>query len=310
MEVFQDKIHQVTSISPSEQRRTYVLSPILAFVSDNLKMLSILVKTRHPNRVIATTSTSTLKELNLGSGMVVLVEKMANAVSSSPRESVIPTPVPLYSSSHMQRRIIDADNSCLFNAVGYGVGRGPRGNGQAFRQIIVDTILAHPLKYTAAVLGHSTVEDYCRWILLPNSWGGEIELSILSHVFNVEIMAVDIITLNQYVYNTGHASQRIFVMYDGVHYDAIGECPEAGAPLEFDTTRFDIVDDHLEGSPDVVIEKVMQLVREAHDDHQYTDVANFSLQCLVCRTGLTGQKDALAHAQTTGHQNFSEYRQA
>ena len=39
---------------------------------------------------------------------------------------------------------------------------------------------------------------------------------------------------------------------------------------------------------------------------QYTDVANFSLRCLVCGTALTGHTDAQAHAKKTGHVNFGE----
>jgi ubiquitin thioesterase OTU1 len=31
------------------------------------------------------------------------------------------------------------------------------------------------------------------------------------------------------------------------------------------------------------------------------------LRCLVCQTGLKGEKEAVEHAKATGHQNFGEY---
>lgn len=39
---------------------------------------------------------------------------------------------------------------------------------------------------------------------------------------------------------------------------------------------------------------------------QYTDLAGFSLRCLVCGKALTGQTDAQSHATLTGHINFGE----
>ena len=39
---------------------------------------------------------------------------------------------------------------------------------------------------------------------------------------------------------------------------------------------------------------------------QYTDLANFSLRCLVCGQPLQGQTDAQSHAMATGHINFGE----
>ena len=54
-------------------------------------------------------------------------------------------------------------------------------------------------------------------------------------------------------------------------------------------------------------ERARAVVDEAHRARAFTDVANFTLRCLVCQKGLVGEKDAVAHAKSTGHQNFSEY---
>ncbi|CAM9522494.1 unnamed protein product [Ectocarpus sp. 4 AP-2014] len=78
----------------------------------------------------------------------------------------------------MVRRIIDADNSCLFNAVGYALRR-KRKVGTELRQMITEAVRGSPEVYNEGILGKQP-EEYCRWISDPKSWGGEIELSILS----------------------------------------------------------------------------------------------------------------------------------
>jgi hypothetical protein len=50
-----------------------------------------------------------------------------------------------------------------------------------------------------------------------------------------------------------------------------------------------------------------QLVAACHAARQFTDIANFTLRCGVCQIGLKGEKEAVEHAKTTGHQNFAEY---
>ena len=49
------------------------------------------------------------------------------------------------------------------------------------------------------------------------------------------------------------------------------------------------------------------LVRALQASKKFTDTANFTLRCGVCNRGLTGEKEAVEHAKSTGHQNFQEY---
>lgn len=81
--------------------------------------------------------------------------------------------------------------------------------------------------------------------------------------------------------------------------------PSEGAPEEFDQTVFSIRSDRSIGP---VENLSLNLVKDAHRKRSYTDTANFTLRCGVCQVGLTGQKEAIAHAQATGHVNFQEYR--
>lgn len=71
-----------------------------------------------------------------------------------------------------KRYVIPADNSCLFNAI----IKGKKLNESAhhLREIIANIITTDPVKYNSTFLGKEPVE-YCQWILLPTTWGGEIE---------------------------------------------------------------------------------------------------------------------------------------
>ncbi len=74
----------------------------------------------------------------------------------------------------IMRRIIDADNSCLFNSVSYCLNRNRDFCPRSYREIISRIILSNQDKYSEAFLG-KTPQEYSRWILMDSSWGGDIE---------------------------------------------------------------------------------------------------------------------------------------
>jgi ubiquitin thioesterase OTU1 len=78
----------------------------------------------------------------------------------------------------LHRRAVPADNSCLFNAVGY-VCQGDRAlsSGPLLRGLVADTVLsaAGSEEYTTAVLDRPPAE-YAAWIRDESHWGGAIEL--------------------------------------------------------------------------------------------------------------------------------------
>ena len=196
------------------------------------------------------------------------------------------------------RRVINADNSCLFNALGYVMHRD-KTNPARLRRLIADTVRHDPDQYNEAFLGKPPTE-YAAWIQNDAKWGGEIELSILSKHFGVEIAAVDIETTNVYIYGQEHGSaQRVYVLYDGIHYDALARNRGDGAPEASDQTAFPPDDGE-------ALEQAKQLAGELKSRKQYVNLAGCDLQCLVCGVGLNGQKAALQHAEATGHQNFGQ----
>ncbi|KAK1563169.1 hypothetical protein Q3G72_023411 [Acer saccharum] len=81
--------------------------------------------------------------------------------------------------------------------------------------------------------------------------------------------------------------------------------PFDGAPEEFDQTIFPVQSDRTIGPVEGL---ALNLVKEQHRKRSFTDTARFTLRYGVCQIGVVGQKEAVEHAQATGHVNFQEYR--
>jgi OTU-like cysteine protease len=136
-------------------------------------------------------------------------------------------------------RRMPADNSCLFHAIGYCCEKGgglPR-EAVINRYRVVHWIKTHGQEYNHAILGRP-VQSYCRNILDYRTWGGAIEIAILSNFFQVEIFTFDVTqpSLYRVGQNKGY-DKRIFLLYYGQHYDVIAfrwhkdKKPAAGAGI-------------------------------------------------------------------------------
>ncbi|GAB5030451.1 ubiquitin thioesterase otu1-like [Nannochloropsis oceanica] len=238
--------------------------------------------------------------LELCIGGVVTEESLGSAPAPPPSVPVSTHGGMSTANRVMIRRVVDADNSCLFNAIGYCMEKD-RKLGTKLRRIIADCVRNRPDVYTEATLG-KTPKEYSDWIQDPTQWGGEIELFVLSQYYGCEIVAVEIKSVHAYVYGEGkNYSRRIYVLYDGVHYDALAMAAGSPtAPESLDMTQFPAGD---EGTKDAALAVAAQLKQE----RQFVDMAGFTLRCLTCMKGLSGQEEAKAHAAATRHQNFGEY---
>lgn len=199
-------------------------------------------------------------------------------------------------------RVMPDDNSCLFRAVGAAV-MDDMDTMVELRSIVAGAIQANPAEFTTAILGKNP-DEYCRWIQNEDSWGGAIELKILSEYFNIEICSIDVQTLHMFQFNEG-APTRCVVVYSGIHYDVIALSPSAppythaNSFATDDTKIFDSVDP-------IVLEKAKELCRVLQGKHYYTDTAGFRLRCNACGGTFTGEKGATKHAAETGHYDFGE----
>ncbi len=135
------------------------------------------------------------------------------------------------------RRVVEADNSCLFHSIGYAFQQAPS-MSSALRSAVTQAVLTDPITYSDAFLGRPTAE-YASWIQEPTSWGGQIEVSILSQLLQTEIVTLDIIRNRHDIYGTGDDhKRRIYLIYDGIHYDAVAYCFDPQLPPDMDTRIF------------------------------------------------------------------------
>lgn len=197
------------------------------------------------------------------------------------------------------RSVIAADNNCLFAALIHVLRLDV--SPQELRETVKRCVLADPIEWNEGILGLEPTK-YVEWITAKDHWGGEIELRILSRHLRKQVAVFDIVSQQLYRYGEGDVGcdEMVFLLYDGIHYDAIVCLPAEGVPEEFGTSVFAATDEH-------AIKLARRLQAEAHSARAFTDTARFTLRCLVCQAGLVGEKGAQEHAKATGHINFSEY---
>ncbi|KAJ9647041.1 ubiquitin-specific protease otu1 [Coniosporium apollinis] len=211
-------------------------------------------------------------------------------------------PVPTHDAT-MVLRIMPDDNSCMFRALGSAVLGDSLDSMHELRSAVAQGIQADPELYSEAVLQRNP-DDYCRWISNADSWGGGIELSILSQHFDVEVCSINVQDLRVDRFNEGKP-RRIILVYSGIHYDTIAlspsEPPHRKADLgpEFDIKMFSSYDD-------VILEKARELCKVLKERHYYTDTAGFGIKCDVCGWQGKGEVAAQQHAEETSHTAFSE----
>jgi ubiquitin thioesterase OTU1 len=145
-------------------------------------------------------------------------------------------------------RVMPDDNSCMFRALSSAVLGSALDGMTELRSVVAQTIQANPELYTAGML-EKEPSAYCKWISREDSWGGGIELSILSQHFDIEIASVNVQDLRVDRFNEGKPTRCILV-YSGIHYDVVAVTPFSGAEPEFDRKVFDVVrtgDEEMDG---------------------------------------------------------------
>ncbi|ETN38585.1 uncharacterized protein HMPREF1541_06622 [Cyphellophora europaea CBS 101466] len=221
---------------------------------------------------------------------------------SDPRQETPEIPIPSESST-LVLRVMPDDNSCLFRAITTAVsGDQHADHVTKLRWHVADYIRNNPSVYSAAILGKEPAA-YCAWIQQENSWGGDIELDILSRVLGVEIDACIVQPFSVQRYNEG-ASERIVLIYSGIHYDtvAVSPDPEGDLGAELDMRRFEVV------NSDWVLEGTRKLCEKLAAQGYMTNTSTFGIMCKVCGWKGKGEREATKHAMETGHMELEEIR--
>lgn len=222
-----------------------------------------------------------------------LQRKQASALKDTPE-----VPVPDRGGT-MVLRVMPDDNSCMFRALGSAVLTDTLDSMTELRSLVAQAIQRDPEMYNEAVL-QRTPDEYCKWISYSDSWGGGIELSILSQEFDIEIASINVQDLRVDRFNEGRP-RRCILVYSGIHYDTIAFVP-SGSPTydpSNDVKLFDSADD-------VMLEAARQLCGELKKKHYFTDTQKFGIKCNQCGWKGAGERGAVQHAEETGHHDFGE----
>ena len=222
-----------------------------------------------------------------------LQRKQASALQDTPE-----IPVPDRGGT-VVLRVMPDDNSCMFRAVGSAVLTDSLDSMTELRSLVAQAIQRDPDYYNEAILQRAP-DEYCKWISYSDSWGGGIELSILSQEFDIEIASINVQDLRVDRFNEGKA-KRCILVYSGIHYDTIAFVPHGVSTLDTDNDikLFDSKDD-------VILEASRQLCGELKKQHYFTDTQKFGIKCNTCGWSGAGEQGAVQHASETGHTDFGE----
>ncbi|KAJ4984755.1 ubiquitin thioesterase otu1 [Stagonosporopsis vannaccii] len=207
-------------------------------------------------------------------------------------------PVPARSGT-VVLRVMPDDNSCMFRALGSAVLTDDLDSMTELRSMVAQAIQRDPAYYNEAILQRPP-DDYCKWIQHADSWGGGIELSILSQEFDIEIASINVQDLRIDRFNEGRP-RRCILVYSGIHYDTIAFVPAGCSTYtsENDIKLFDADDD-------AVLAAARDLCNELKKQKYYTDTQKFDIKCNTCGWKGAGERAAVQHAEETGHVDFGE----
>ena len=172
--------------------------------------------------------TATIDEAGIKSGEKITVQKGENVEvkKGHTKGRYIP---PSAAKGSFTKREMPADNSCMFHSVNYVLYDKKQGEPEKLRKMIAETVLSNPQKFNATFLGQPN-QYYAAWIMQKDTWGGAIELSILSVLLQTEIVALDVQTTRMYRYGEDEDyTTRVFILYSGKHYDAMALAEHGGA---------------------------------------------------------------------------------
>ena len=196
------------------------------------------------------------------------------------------------------RRYVDSDNSCLFSSVGYLIDHKNFNEETKlqYRQLLVNYLEKNNFEQGILELPK---EDYIENIQNPSTWGGAIELKVFSDMFQIEIASIDVQSNRVDIFGQDkNYPQRIYVIYNGVHYDPL-VMAYTEDPID-DITSFESDDNETL----IQFQNYVKMFKEAGD---FVDLSNMNkFECQQCQTMFENQEEAFNHAQNYQHWQFNE----
>ncbi|KAJ2044762.1 ubiquitin-specific protease otu1 [Coemansia sp. S16] len=199
---------------------------------------------------------------------------------------------------YLVHRTVPSDNSCLFRSLCSVLGQVGL-TSERLRELVCQGILENPELYNEAVLD-KPIAEYCHWISQSSSWGGGIEMAIISETFSVEICSIDISSLRIDRFGEDKYTRRVILLYSGIHYDYVAFASSANAPRDFDQTEFGVV----LGVDDAVLAAAVELAAKLRRRQGYFTASSARIKCNECSQVVHGESEAQFHVTTTGHRHF------
>ncbi|KAK4464269.1 hypothetical protein QBC42DRAFT_263856 [Cladorrhinum samala] len=302
--------------APSGQSRIQIdddsaLSDLVALIQSKTSLQNFTLKYGYPLKNLDLSPSvlpESIKSLNLRGETIVVAPLDTTPPAPTPpaapaKPAFTPKPMEPDETSlewperggHIVLRVMPDDNSCMFTAFGGALGLA--NPSAVLRNQIATYIMEHPAEYNKAILGDDPAR-YVSRIVQPDVWGGAIELSILSDIYNIEISSIDVKSLRVDRFGEGKEN-RVVIVYSGIHYDRIAFALDLSYPVEVDISRWSTEDDE-------VLVKAKELCKRLQGMHYYTDTTDFVIKCGICGWIGQGMKDAGQHEKETGHREFGE----
>ncbi len=198
---------------------------------------------------------------------------------------------------HPIRREVDADNSCLFSSIAYLIDRTNFNEESSlrFRQIIIDYLLDD--KFDNNLLDQPK-DKYIEFIQNPKNWGGALEVKMFSEIFQKQIVCIDVKTNRADIYGEDkNYYQRIYLLYNGIHYDPL--------VMNFDITADPSTDITIFNSNDLETFELMKcLLLEYKNQGDFIEF--YSLECKGCNEKFKNENEALDHSINYDHWEFKQ----
>ncbi len=198
---------------------------------------------------------------------------------------------------HPIRREVDADNSCLFSSIAYLIDRSNFNEESSlkFRQIIIDYLLDDQFDST---LLDQPKDNYIEFIQNPKNWGGALEVKMFSEIFKKQIVCIDVKTNRADIYGEDKEyPQRIYLLYNGIHYDPLVMNFDTGSDPSSDITIFDSNDSE-------TFELMKCLLLEYKNQGEFVEF--YSLECNACTEKFKNENEAVEHSINYNHWDFSQ----
>ncbi|CAJ0824366.1 17089_t:CDS:10 [Entrophospora sp. SA101] len=297
------EIQRINGVSPAYQELKTGFPPKVCGANDEVTLESAGIQ--NGDLILLTdltpppTAAAAITNRNLNSSKITATGDDSTTMS---KDAVISSPV---ENGYAVLREMADDNSCLFRAIEdfcykkkfffkkikkiKSIFKNNKSYVLENSSEVAQKLRQNPVTYSDIILGKSR-NEYCKWIAQKNSWGGAIE-----------IRSVDVGTGRIDKYGEGNYDQCVYIVYSGIHYDAVALTPMISADKDYDQTIFEISDQSILNGAISIANKMKKL-------HKYTYTANFTLRCGQCEKGLVGDKEAVQHAKDTVFVYFHENR--